>query len=314
MTESNQIQESEAAGSFDLSAYLSEKRRMIDRQMEQLIKEQGNPSRLHEAMHYSLMGNGKRLRPVLCIAAAEAVDGKITRSVLRTACALEMIHTYSLIHDDLPAMDNDELRRGRPTCHIRFDEATAILAGDALLTLAFQVLAGQVLAGCRPESDAERQLQVISTIASAAGSRGMIEGQMRDMFAQGKQTDTEALKQIHEFKTGAMIEASVVSGALCGGGTEKQVEALSDYAGNIGLAFQVADDVLNVEGDPKIMGKSTGTDQMLQKATYPGLLGLEESKQYAKDLVANALQSLSIFDNKAAPLYAIARYVVERNR
>ena len=307
MTKTNQIPEN--AGSFDLSAYLTEKRRMIDRQMERLIEEQGPPSRLHEAMHYSLMGQGKRLRPVLCIAAAEAVGGKMTHSVLRTACAVEMIHTYSLIHDDLPAMDNDELRRGRPTCHIRFDEATAILAGDGLLTLAFQVLAE-----CRPESGAECQLQVISKIASAAGSRGMIEGQMRDMFAQGRQTNAEALKGIHEFKTGAMIEASVVSGALCGGGTEKQVEALSEYARNIGLAFQVADDILNVEGDPEVMGKSTGTDQMLQKATYPGLLGLEESKQYAKDLVANALQSLSIFDNKAAPLYAIARYVVERNR
>ena len=273
------------------------------------MDEQGPPSRLHEAMHYSLMGQGKRLRPVLCIAAAEAVGGKATPSVLQTACALEMIHAYSLIHDDLPAMDNDELRRGRPTSHIRFDEATAILAGDALLTLAFEVLAG-----CRPERGAERQLQVISTIASAAGSRGMIEGQMRDMSAQGKQTDSEALKQIHAFKTGAMIEASVVSGALCGGGTDNQVDALSEYARSIGLAFQVADDILNVEGDPETMGKSTGTDRMLKKATYPGLLGLEESKQYAKDLVANALQSLLIFDTKAAPLYAIAQYIVERNR
>lgn len=309
MIKSNRTPESETAGSFDLTAYLAEKRRMIDRQMERLIDKQTAPSRLHEAMHYSLMGQGKRLRPVLCIAAAEAVGGKATHSVLRTACALEMIHTYSLIHDDLPAMDNDELRRGRPTSHIRFDEATAILAGDALLTLAFEVLAG-----CRPESGAERQLQVISKIASAAGSRGMIEGQMRDMFAQGKQTGTEALKQIHAFKTGAIIEASVVSGALCGGGTENQVDALAEYARNIGLAFQVADDILNVEGDPEIMGKSTGTDRMLQKATYPGLLGLEESKRYAGDLVANALQSLAIFDNKAAPLHAVARYVVKRNR
>jgi len=312
MTQSNQIPHSDAAGSFDLTAYLAEKRRMIDRQMEQLIDEQGPPSRLHDAMHYSLMGKGKRLRPVLCIAAAEAVGEKTTPSVLRTACALEMIHTYSLIHDDLPAMDNDELRRGRPTCHIRFDEATAILAGDALLTLAFEVLAG-----CRPENGGEKQLKqlrVVSTIASAAGSQGMIEGQMRDMSAQGKQIDAGALKQIHAFKTGAMIEASVVSGALCGGGTDDQVDALSEYARNIGLAFQVADDILNVEGDPEIMGKSAGTDRMLQKATYPGLLGLEESKQYAKDLVANALQSLKIFDTEAAPLYAIAQYIVERNR
>ncbi len=314
MTASNEIHESKAFGSFDLSAYLSERRRIIDRQMELLLEEQGAPSRLHEAMHYSLMGQGKRLRPVLCIAAAEAVGGNITPSVLRTACALEMIHTYSLIHDDLPAMDDDALRRGRPTCHVCFDEATAILAGDGLLTLAFEVLAGS-----RPENDdsknaAETQLRVISVIAAAAGSRGMIEGQMRDMFAQGKQTDAEALRKIHAFKTGAIIEASVVSGALCGGGSENQVEALAGYARNIGLAFQVADDILNVEGDPEVMGKSTGTDRMLQKATYPGLLGLEESKRYAGDLVANALQSLAIFDNKAAPLYAVARYVVERNR
>ncbi len=233
-----------------------------------------------------------------------------TELVLRAACALEMIHTYSLIHDDLPAMDDDDTRRGSPTCHVRFDEATAILAGDALLSLAFEILSEPDDAA----GDPSRRLAVIAKIAHAAGNRGMIEGQMRDVGAQGQKTDLESLRRIHELKTGAIIEAAVVGGAIAGGGTDAQIEALSTYARSVGLAFQVTDDILNVEGDPQIMGKSTGTDKLRQKATYPALMGLDESKTYAAEQVAVALDSLSIFGNKAAPLYAIARYILERKR
>ncbi len=272
-------------------------------------------SRLYDAMHYSLMSGGKRLRPVLCLAAAECAGAGESGPVMRTACALEMIHAYSLVHDDLPAMDDDDLRRGTATCHIRFDEATAILAGDALLTLAFEILSA-------PSPDAEidglspsLQLHIIATLARAAGNRGMIEGQMLDMLAQGK-TDTslKSLRKIHESKTGAMIEAAVVCGALAGGVTKAGIEALKIYARSIGLAFQVADDILNVEGDPAAMGKATGTDQKHRKATYPSLMGLEQSKNFAGEQVANALQSLSIFDNKADPLRSLARYIIERKR
>ncbi len=296
-------------GSFDLSAYLAEKRRVIDDSLEALLNDHCASTQLCHAMHYSLMGSGKRLRPILCIAAAEAVGGGETSPVMRTACALEMIHTYSLIHDDLPAMDDDDIRRGRPTCHVHFDEATAVLAGDALLTLAFEVLT-------EPEAliDHARQLRIAAKIAACAGNRGMIDGQMQDMIAQGQETGLESLKSIHERKTGAMIEAALFSGATAGGGTDAQVDALSIYGRNIGLAFQITDDILNVEGDPDIMGKSTGTDQLHKKATYPSLLGLDEAKKYAAECVSIALQSLSIFDNNMVPLAAIARYITERKR
>lgn len=300
------------AASFDLAAYFSSKRRLIDNRLESFLDEHSVPSRLYHAMHYSLMGSGKRIRPILCIAAAEAVGEKAPEAVMGVACAIEMIHTYSLIHDDLPAIDDDDIRRGRPTCHVRFDEATAILAGDALLTLAFEILSKPFESV--KDTDNARQLSIIAKIAKAAGNRGMIEGQMQDIFAQGVEIDLESLKNIHDLKTGAIIEAAVVSGAIAGGGTGQQTNALSTYARNIGLAFQVADDILNVEGDPEIMGKSTGTDKLRKKATYPALIGLERSKKYAAELVSAALQSLSIFDNKAMPLHAIAKYIIERKR
>lgn len=295
---------------FDLAQYLDDKRRMINRRLGSLLDAYSASSRLDQAMHYSLMGDGKRIRPVLSIAAAEAVGAEETEPVLRTACAVEMIHAYSLIHDDLPALDNDDTRRGRPTCHVRFDEATALLAGDALLTLAFEIIS-DADAGF---SDSPVQLAVVRKIAKAAGNRGMIEGQMRDMIAEGKAMEPASLKRIHELKTGAVIGASVTAGAIAGGGADDQVSALSEYAANIGLAFQVADDLLNVEGDPQIMGKSAGTDALHQKATYPGLLGVEASRKYAGDLVSAALDSLAIFGDRAMPLHAIARYIVERKR
>jgi len=296
------------SGEFDFKTYLEEKRGRINQWISDYISNQFDPGRqLCQAMAYSLMAGGKRLRPILCLASAEAVGQAEDPHALAYGCALEMIHTYSLIHDDLPAMDNDRLRRGQPTCHIKFDEATAILAGDALLTLAFEVMAG---IACDKPLGAAAMLK----ISKASGYQGMIEGQMRDIDAEGKSLDLASLKAVHLFKTGALIEASVVSGALLGCGTSEQMDALSDYARNIGLAFQVTDDILNVEGDPELMGKAAGTDLKRNKSTYPGLLGLDDSKAFARELVNNALQALTLFDTKAKPLSALARYIIERKR
>lgn len=297
---------------FDLKPYLDDRRRQIDAALMRILDAAASPrARIVEAMKYALMSGGKRLRPVLCLAACEAVGGR-PADALAVASALEMIHTYSLIHDDLPAMDDDCLRRGRPTCHIAFDEATAILAGDALLTLAFEVLSSRQW----PVSvSAERRLEIISIISAAAGYQGMVEGQMRDMLAeQDTGMQLPALEALHLLKTGALIEASVWSGALVGGGSEERIRSLKAYAKNIGLAFQVTDDILNVEGDPLIMGKEAGTDQNRSKATYPSLLGLEESKHTAGRLISLAVESLSEFDGGAEPLRAIAAYIVHRKK
>ena len=296
--------------SFDLNAYLASKRKQINEALENILDPAANSSRIVAAMSYSLTAGGKRLRPILCLAAAEAVDG-MTEEVMRAACALEMIHTYSLIHDDLPAMDNDELRRGQPTCHITFDEATAILAGDGLLTLAFQILSSNNFTNAK---QALLWLKVLHRIALAAGYEGMIEGQMRDISSEGTRLELNALESMHARKTGALIEASVYSGAVLGGGSPNQIEQLGIYAQNIGLAFQVADDILNVEGDPAVMGKNVGTDQSRDKNTYPALIGIDKSKKLAQKLVNNALQALDYFDNKADPLRYIANYVIARKR
>lgn len=295
---------------YDLTQYLNHKRGMVSQALNDMIQAHFSDSRLASAMQYSLMASGKRIRPVLCMAAAETV-GEITPDVIQTACAIEMIHTYSLIHDDLPAMDNDDLRRGKPTCHIKYDEATAILAGDALLTLAFEILSGPATL---PGNNAVNQLQVINLISKAAGHKGMIEGQMRDMEAENAVITVDALKKIHYLKTGALIDASIVAGALLAGADARSIEQLKIYADNIGLAFQVADDILNVEGDAARMGKATGTDASRNKATYPGLLGMEKSRQFAADLINNALHALEIFGNKANSLAAIAAYIIERKR
>jgi geranylgeranyl diphosphate synthase type II len=220
-----------------------------------------------------------------------------------------MIHTYSLIHDDLPAMDDDELRRGRPTCHVAYDESTAILAGDALLTLAFQILSE---AQNSKPSHGPKWLEIIHLISTAAGFHGMIQGQMLDISLEGHRLSRTELESMHRLKTGALIEASLCSGAVIGGGNRNQIDALEQYAKNIGLAFQVADDILNVEGDPELMGKAVGTDQLRDKSTYPSVLGLEESKKFAKDLIRQALHAIKLFDKRSDPLRAIANYVIER--
>jgi len=294
--------------SFDLKSYLFSKKEQINEVLDSIFE--NTSSKIEKAMKYSLMAGGKRIRPVLCLAAAETVGGK-DQDVIRAACALEMIHTYSLIHDDLPAMDNDKIRRGQPTCHMAFDEATAILAGDALLTLAFEVLSSMEFI---QENHVLSWMNVIYTISTAVGYKGMIEGQMRDMVGEGHLLCLEDLENMHILKTGALIEASVAVGAILGKGSPDQIQKLRTYAKNIGLAFQVTDDLLDVEGDPNIMGKDVGSDQARKKNTYPALLGIEQSKQFARKLVNNALKALDYFDNNANPLRAIAYYIVDRKK
>jgi len=295
---------------FNLKSYLSEKQNIINDRLEEIIRSCAGNGRVTDAMLYSVMAGGKRVRPLLCMAAAEAV-GSRAEDVLTAACALEMIHTYSLIHDDLPAMDDDELRRGKPTCHTAFDEATAVLAGDALLTLTFQILSST------ESSDGNitaKWLRVIHVIAVAAGSSGMIGGQMRDIASEGVRISMQALEKMHHLKTGALIEASISTGAILGDGKATQLKHLEIYAKNAGIAFQITDDNLNVEGDPDVLGKAVGTDEARAKTTYPSLLGLKKSKELAREKTNNALRALDIFDNRADPLRAIARYIVERKR
>jgi geranylgeranyl diphosphate synthase type II len=292
---------------FDLKTYLqSKQQQMNDRLLRSLPP--SSSSRIADAMCYSVMAGGKRLRPVLCLAAAEAVGGS-TDDAINTAVAIELIHTYSLIHDDLPAMDDDVLRRGKPTCHVAYGEATAILAGDALLTLAFQLLASQ-----EGEADvpADRRLQVIHAVATAAGYEGMIGGQMADIDSEGSRIDLSRLEQLHLMKTGALINAAITIGGILGGGTSEQIRHLYKYAQNIGLAFQIIDDILNIEGDPALLGKAVGTDEEKKKSTYPALLGLVKSRKLAASRVKEALQALDYFDKKADPLRAIAKYVIDR--
>lgn len=295
---------------FDLNSYLLSKRKQIDQAIEKILCQTSNTRRIINAMRHSLMAGGKRIRPVLCITAAQAVGGQ-AEDAIGAACALEMIHTYSLVHDDLPAMDNDVLRRGKPTCHIAFDEATAILAGDALLTLAFEILSSIEFTN---KKNALKWLHVINIIAKAAGYKGMIEGQMKDIAAEGTHLSLKDLEKMHALKTGALIQASIITGAILGDGSFEQIEKLKIYANNIGLAFQVTDDILNVEGDSAVMGKDVGTDQAREKSTYPSIMGIEKSKGFAKKLVNNALQALDNFDNKSDPLRAIAHYIIARKR
>jgi farnesyl diphosphate synthase len=264
------------------------------------------PDRLHESMRYVVLGGGKRIRPLLSYAAGEAL-GVDPALLDRPACAVELIHAYSLIHDDLPAMDDDDLRRGRPTCHRAFDEATAILAGDALQTLAFQALAEA------PGLDAARRIAMVASLARASGSRGMVGGQALDLAAEGNVQDVAMLEHIHIHKTGALIRAAVQMGILAQDAPDPDhVARLDRYAKCVGLAFQIQDDVLDVEGDTDLIGKTAGRDQMLEKATYPALVGLAEAKEMAASLIADALQSIEVFSAGADPLRWIAGALVGR--
>lgn len=290
-----------------LKTYLETKRKKVEESLEKLLPQEKEwPARLHESMLYSIRAGGKRLRPILAIAACEACGADAER-VMPVAAALEMIHTYSLIHDDLPAMDDDALRRGKPTNHKVFGEAVAILAGDALLTEAFRIMTRYR----HPEVPASVLLEVVEAIAGASGSKGMAGGQVVDLESEDQKIDLARLEELHRHKTGRLIRVSVEAGAKLAGGSPAQVESLGLYGEKIGLAFQIADDVLDIEGGEEI-GKDVGSDVANHKATYPSLLGLEESKKKAKLLVEEAIELLQDFDAQAEPLRAIALYVVNR--
>ncbi len=293
---------------MDLQSYLTERKQWVEATLTRSIADEAIPETLCRAMAYSLEAGGKRLRPVLVFAGAEAVGGSADR-VMSAAVALEMIHTFSLIHDDLPAMDDDALRRGKPTNHTVFGEATAILAGDALLAEAFSVLADT--AGVR---DPKRLLETIRDIADATGARGMTGGQVLDIEATG-QTLTEAkLTTLHERKTGALLRVAVTAGARLCDATDEQLAVLARYGETVGLAFQIADDILDIEGDQELLGKDVGSDAGQAKSTYPALIGLDASKRQAAALVDQAVALLAPFGDAAEPLALIARYIVERDR
>lgn len=298
---------------MEITTYLSERRRRVEDGLARFMLAADSPFREHiESMRYSLFVGGKRLRPILCLAGAEAVDEAeaVARRVLPVACALECIHTYSLIHDDLPAMDDDDLRRGKPTNHTVFGEAAAILAGDGLLTFAFELLGGEATATI----DAATRVRVIAAIARAAGPLGMVGGQSLDMLFEGQQVGYDVLRSIHRSKTGAMITAAVQCGGLVAGADPDQEAALCAYGDNIGLAFQIVDDLLDVVATTEELGKTAGSDERAQKVTYPSLFGVETSKTMAREAAAEAVAALASFDRKADPLRALANYIVDRRK
>lgn len=293
---------------FDLKTYLTQQQARVQEALEILLPHtDAMPPVLHESIRYSVLAPGKRLRPILVLASAEAVGGD-SEAVMKTACALECIHAFSLIHDDLPCMDNDDYRRGRLTNHKVYGDAMALLAGDALLAFAFQLIAENI-----DTAPAERILPTLHLIARASGTWGMVGGQVVDMQSQGQEIIPETLQYIHAHKTGALLTASVLAGAMLCGGTEAQISALERYGQHTGLAFQIADDILDITGDQDKLGKPIGSDEERDKATYPKLFGLEESRRRAHEEVRLALNTLEHFDHKAEPLRAIARYIVERD-
>lgn len=293
---------------FDLIAYLAERKRLVDEYLDRhMPPADTSPTVLHEAMRYSVFGDAKRIRPILCLAAAEACGGPV-ESALRPAGAIELLHTYTLVHDDLPAMDDDDLRRGRPTCHIRFGEANAILAGDALLTLAFEWLAD-----C-PAPPPHAPTALVRELAVAAGSQGVIGGQVEDLAAEGAPPDPIRLDYIHRHKTADLIRASCRMGAIAAGGTPETVDSLGRYGELIGLAFQIADDVLNATSDHTKLGKRGGTDAARGKLTYVAVFGVEASRRRANELVDSARECLRGLSGPTAPLMALADYIVARER
>lgn len=289
-----------------LSPFFEEDRLGVDAALDQLLPaETAQPTSIHTAMRYSVFAGGKRMRPILCLETARIFSSDITPA-LHPACALEFIHTYSLIHDDLPALDNDDLRRGKPTCHKKFGEALAILAGDGLLTLAFETI------GATPVP-AERRAAILSEVAGAAGTiNGMVGGQVADIEAERKPVDEQMLEYIHRSKTAALIRASVTAGALCAGAAADDVARLRRFGDTIGWAFQVTDDILDVEESSSALGKTAGKDLAQQKATYPAVYGLERSHQIANGLATRAIAELSPYDERAARLREIAEFLVLR--
>jgi geranylgeranyl diphosphate synthase type II len=291
---------------MDLRSYLTNRQQLIDRALDRFLpKEKTRPATIHKAMRYSLFAGGKRLRPILCLAAAEACGGKIDHA-MPLACAMECIHTYSLVHDDLPSMDNDDFRRGRPTCHKVFGEGIAVLAGDALLTVAFEIVSH-----AKPTRRYDMPT-LLREVAIAAGSRKLIAGQVADLEAEGKTANRAELLYIHENKTAAILTASVCLGAMSANATSKELASTTKFGRALGLAFQVIDDILDVTQTSEKLGKSAGKDVSAQKATYPSIIGLDGSRAEAKKLTRQAHSALTIFGSKAEALHALANYLLER--
>jgi geranylgeranyl diphosphate synthase, type II len=292
---------------MNLKAYLRSRQKEIDRVLDRYLpKASTKPTTLHKAMRYSLFAGGKRLRPILCLAAAEACGGKI-KNALPLACALECIHTYSLVHDDLPSMDNDDFRRGRPTCHKVFGDGIAILAGDALLTIAFEIVSS-----ARPAPRYNMSI-LLREVAVAAGSQKLIAGQVADLEAEGRKVKRDELRFIHENKTAAILKTSVRLGAMSANADAKKLRAITQFGHGLGLAFQVIDDILDVTQTSEILGKSAGKDVTAKKATYPAVIGLEKSRAEARRLTRQADDALSVFaGSKAQALHALANYLLER--
>lgn len=293
----------------ELMQYMADAQQRVNQRLEHWLNRQEKLApRLVKAMHYATFNGGKRVRPILAFATAEALGGRIDDAI-DAACALEMVHSYSLVHDDLPAMDDDDLRRGQPTCHIAFDEATAILAGDALQCLAFEVLANSPLT----VMTSDVRIRMVQCLSGASGTAGMAGGQALDLEGEGQQLKIADLEKIHRHKTGKLIRASVLMGAMVADSVgADQIAHLDAYADAIGLAFQVWDDVLDVIGDTATLGKQQGADLELNKATYPQLLGLEAAKDYARTLNKRAHEALAGFDHRADTLRALSSYIVSR--
>jgi len=296
-----------AISSFDFAAYLAKAKDRVEVALDNSLGPE-RPEELREAMRYSLLAGGKRLRPILCLAACELTGGDSDKA-LPTAVALEMIHTMSLIHDDLPSMDNDDLRRGRPTNHKVYGDALAILSGDALLTRAFEMVSLR-----SPGVPSERLVKVVGELSLVAGAPGLVGGQVADLECEGKDVDLETLEYIHIHKTGALLKASVVCGAIIGGAENNLLEALRTYSQAIGLAFQIIDDILDVTSSSEVLGKTAGKDLIADKTTYPKLLGIEESRVRANKLIDQAKEVLQPWKNNAAPLLALADYITSRDR
>ena len=289
-----------------LPAFFEEDRLAVEAALERLLPaETTPPPSIHQAMRYSVFAGGKRVRPILCLEAARIFTADVTPA-LHPACALEFIHTYSLIHDDLPALDNDDLRRGKPTCHKKFGEAAAILAGDALLTLAFQAIGETPVA-------AERRVAILQEVSTAAGTvNGMVGGQVADLEAEGKKVGPEMLEYIHRSKTAALIRGAILAGAHCAGAAPEDVARLRRFGDAIGWAFQVTDDILDVEESSAALGKTAGKDVAQQKATYPSVFGLERSHQIARELTEKAMSELAAYGERAARLREIAEFLALR--
>ena len=296
---------------MDLASYLEKRGRLVEEALEEALPQTEDLSKnVVEAMRYSLFAGGKRLRPILCLAGAEAVGGA-PESALPAAAALEMVHTSSLIHDDLPGMDDDDLRRGRPSNHVAFGEGLAILAGDGLLIDGLGVLA---LAAARGRTEPERAAAALNVIARAAGRNGMVGGQAVDLASEHQNVGADVVAYIHSRKTAALISASLVSGAILGGGSPEQIRSLEEFGLKIGLAFQIIDDILDVEGETGELGKPAGSDQARGKATYPAVMGLEQSRIEAARLIEEAKKALAGFGPEADPVRAIAEYLLERKK